>query len=107
VLALTITAHDADRLALSIDDDYRVHAIRLARPAEVLEGFTGAILACHRGMVANWRSNRSYERNGRFFVFSVSKRQTRFLHLTIRRKLEGHLGLESILPFLSFLLFER
>jgi hypothetical protein len=43
MLALTKPAHDAYRLALSIGRHHRVHAIRLARPAEILERLTGAV----------------------------------------------------------------
>jgi hypothetical protein len=56
-------------------------------------------------MVTNWRSNRSYGRNERLFVFSGSRAHS--LHGSTRRKSELYLGLELILPFLSFLLFER
>ena len=45
VLAVAEAAVDADRPAVRVDDDDRVHAIGLARAAEVLDRFAGAVRA--------------------------------------------------------------
>ena len=41
VLAVTVAAHDAQRLTVAVDDDDRVEAICFAGAAVVLEGLTG------------------------------------------------------------------
>jgi hypothetical protein len=45
VFAATETARYTDRESIPVDDDDRVHAIGLARAAEILERFAGAVRA--------------------------------------------------------------
>jgi hypothetical protein len=48
VLALAKPAHHANRLAVGVGSDHRVHAIGLARAAEVFDRFAGTISTrCH------------------------------------------------------------
>ena len=45
VLAVAVAAVDADRPAVGVGGDHRVHAIGLAGAAEVLDRFAGAVAA--------------------------------------------------------------
>ena len=47
MLALAVVARDPQRLAIGVDDDDGVMTIRLARAAEVLDGFAGTIASIH------------------------------------------------------------
>src|SRR5262249_40965273 len=63
VLAVTVPARDAQRRPVLIRDDDRMHAIGLARAAEVLDRFSGAVWAvrCRHAKVTQLR---------RFFLIS-------------------------------------
>jgi len=43
VLAVAVSADDAKGRARGVDGDHGMQAVRLARAAEIFEGFTGAI----------------------------------------------------------------
>jgi hypothetical protein len=43
MFAVTISTVDANRPAVAVHNDHGVHAVRLARAAEVLDRFAGSI----------------------------------------------------------------